>query len=82
MFHLWRSGAIAGRIKDGVTLLGGVSCSSFFITMSFPKPRYEREEFANSLFQAQILMCHMYFHDEFIHQFTNHVCLLVTFGTP
>jgi len=23
MFHLWRSGAIAGRIKDGVTLLGG-----------------------------------------------------------
>ena len=54
MFHLWRSGAIAGRIKDGVTLLGGVSCSSFFITMSFTKPRYEshkvilREEFANS----------------------------------
>ena len=54
MFHLWRSGAIAGRIKDGVTLLGGVSCSSFFITMCFTKPRYEshkvilREEFANS----------------------------------
>jgi len=41
MFHLWRSGAIAGRIKDGVTLLGGVSSSSFFITMSFTKPRYE-----------------------------------------
>ncbi|XP_078361766.1 large ribosomal subunit protein uL15m-like isoform X2 [Oculina patagonica] len=23
MYHLWRSGAIAGRIRDGVTLLGG-----------------------------------------------------------
>ena len=41
MYHLWRSGAIAGRIKDGVTLLGGVSSLSFFITISFTKPGYE-----------------------------------------
>ena len=61
MFDLRRSGAIAGRIKDGLTLLGGVSCSSFFITMSFTKPLIEghkvilRKGFANFLFQAQIL---------------------------
>jgi len=70
MFHLWRSGAIAGRIKDGVTLLGGVSSSSFFITMSFTKPRYEghkvqtREGVAKFLFQAQLLtnfVCPIYF---------------------
>ena len=25
MYHLWRSGAVGGRIKDGVKLLGTVS---------------------------------------------------------
>ena len=36
MFHLWRSGAVGGRIKDGVKLLGTVRNSEFLHT---PNPR-------------------------------------------
>ena len=32
MYHLWRSGAVGGRIKDGVKLLGTVSYPYFSCT--------------------------------------------------
>ena len=34
MYHLWRSGAVGGRIKDGVKLLGTVR-SACFVSLFF-----------------------------------------------
>ena len=38
MYHLWRSGAVGGRIKDGVKLLGTVSPPYFFLYCHLVRP--------------------------------------------